>query len=197
VARAGGAKFWLRVRNDIRYRSVEDVLLVGSMASKSSPKRLQPCSPMRSFRRASFIFCATRWAPYPERTASISPARLIRVYRATDADAAEKALTAFQAGPWGQRYPAIGQSWRRAWVEVIPFFAFVDEVRRVVDHQCHQDPELQAQACRPREGPLPERRCRLQDALSDLGRGRRSTTFSSGTGSRAKKDRPRERAAPP
>lgn len=36
------------------------------------------------------------------------------IYRAVDADAAEKALTAFAAGPWGQRYPAIGQSWRRA-----------------------------------------------------------------------------------
>jgi putative transposase len=48
------------------------------------------------------------------------------------ADAAEKALTAFEAGPWGQRYPAIGQSSRRAWGEVIPFFAFPGEVRRII-----------------------------------------------------------------
>lgn len=32
--------------------------------------------------------------------------------------------------PLGQRYPAIGQSWRRAWGEVILFFAFPDDVRR-------------------------------------------------------------------
>lgn len=55
---------------------------------------------------------------------------LKQIYRATDAD--EKALTAFDAGFWGQHYPAIGQSWRRAWSEVIPFFAFPDEVRRIV-----------------------------------------------------------------
>ena len=54
------------------------------------------------------------------------------IYRATDVDAAEKALIAFEAGYWGQRYPAIGQSWRRAWSEVIPFFALPDEVRRIV-----------------------------------------------------------------
>jgi transposase-like protein len=54
------------------------------------------------------------------------------VYRATDAIAAEEALTAFEAGEWGRRYPAIGQSWRRAWAEVVPFFAFPDEVRRIV-----------------------------------------------------------------
>jgi putative transposase len=45
------------------------------------------------------------------------------IYRAVDAKAAEEALTAFEASEWGQRYPAIGQSWRRAWGEVVPFFA--------------------------------------------------------------------------
>jgi putative transposase len=54
------------------------------------------------------------------------------IYRAVDARAAEEALTAFEASEWGQRYPAIGQSWRRAWSEVIPFFAFPEEVRRIV-----------------------------------------------------------------
>ena len=36
------------------------------------------------------------------------------IYRATDAAAVEKALTAFEASEWGRRYAAIGQSWRRA-----------------------------------------------------------------------------------
>ena len=51
-------------------------------------------------------------------------AALKGIYRAVDAKAAEEALAAFEASEWGQRYPAIGQSWRRAWSEVIPFFAF-------------------------------------------------------------------------
>ena len=59
-------------------------------------------------------------------------AALKGIYRAVDAKAAEEALTAFEASEWGRRYPAIGQSWRRAWSEVIPFFAFPDEVRRIV-----------------------------------------------------------------
>jgi putative transposase len=33
---------------------------------------------------------------------------------------------------WGRRYPAIGQSWRRAWAEVIPFYAFPGDVRRIL-----------------------------------------------------------------
>ena len=54
------------------------------------------------------------------------------IYRAVDATSAEAALTAFEAGEWGRKYPAIGQSWRRAWGEVIPFYAFPVEVRRLL-----------------------------------------------------------------
>ena len=70
--------------------------------------------------------------PVPSTVEGGLATALKEIYRATDADTAEKALTAFEAGPWGSRYPAIGQSWRRAWTEVIPFFAFPDEVRRIV-----------------------------------------------------------------
>lgn len=54
------------------------------------------------------------------------------IYRAVDAKAAEEALGMFEASEWGQRYPAIGQSWRRVWTDVIPFFAFPDAVRKIL-----------------------------------------------------------------
>ena len=59
-------------------------------------------------------------------------AALKDVYRAVDAAAGEAALAAFEEGPWGRKYPAIGQAWRRAWGEVVPFYAFPDEVRRLL-----------------------------------------------------------------
>ena len=46
------------------------------------------------------------------------------------ASAAE--LDAFEDGPWGEKYPAVTASWRRRWEEVIPFFAFSPEVRRII-----------------------------------------------------------------
>ncbi len=54
------------------------------------------------------------------------------VYRAKDADAGLAALDAFEAGPWGEKYPAIAQSWRRNWEHVSPFFVFPEAVRRIV-----------------------------------------------------------------
>ena len=54
------------------------------------------------------------------------------VYRAVDAEAATLALNEFEEGPWGRKYPAITAAWRRSWSEVIPFFAFPQEVRRMI-----------------------------------------------------------------
>jgi putative transposase len=59
-------------------------------------------------------------------------ATLKTVYRAKDADAGRQALDEFDAGPWGRKYPAIAQSWRRHWEQVIPFFAFPVAVRRII-----------------------------------------------------------------
>ena len=41
-------------------------------------------------------------------------------------------LEEFAEGTWGQKYPAIAQSWRRNWTEVVPFFAFPEGVRRII-----------------------------------------------------------------
>ena len=70
------------------------------------------------------------YVPWKDRKAVA--AALKEVYRAADATAAEAALSAFESGPWGGKYPSIAPIWRRAWPEVIPFFAFPAEVRRIL-----------------------------------------------------------------
>ncbi len=45
---------------------------------------------------------------------------------------ARERLEDFDHGPWGQKYPAIAQSWRRNWEQVIPFFAFAPELRKIL-----------------------------------------------------------------
>ena len=95
-------------------------------------------------------------------------AALKGIYRAINATAAEAALSAFEAGSWGQKYPAIGQSWRRAWDEVIPFYAFPAEVRRILYTMDEMDKRflLSARVLR-RERPRGEERstgCKLRGA---------------------------------
>ena len=54
------------------------------------------------------------------------------IYKADSAELAQQRLDDFEASPWGAKYPAIAQSWRRNWEQVIPFFAFAPEVRKIV-----------------------------------------------------------------
>ena len=51
--------------------------------------------------------------------------------RAETADMAFVRLEEFEA-EWGKRYPAIGAAWRRAWVYVVPFFAFAPGIRKMI-----------------------------------------------------------------
>ena len=57
---------------------------------------------------------------------------LKEIYAAASAEAAAAELDRFEAGPYGERYAAVVASWRRRWEEVIPFFAFSPEVRKIL-----------------------------------------------------------------
>src|SRR4249919_3761566 len=127
-----GAKFWLRVMNELKNRGVEDILLAVVDGLKGFPDAITAVFPDATVQTCivHLLRNSMEFVSWKDRKGLATA--LKDIYRAVDADAAEKALTAFEAGPWGQRYPAIGQSWRRAWGEVIPFFAFPEEVRRIV-----------------------------------------------------------------
>lgn len=127
-----GAKFWLRVMNELRNRGVEDILIAVVDGLKGFPDAINAAFPDTTVQTCivHLLRQSLDFVSYKDRK-SIATA-LKDIYRAVDASAAGAALTAFEDGPWGQKYPAIGQSWRRAWNEVIPFYAFPTEVRRIL-----------------------------------------------------------------
>jgi putative transposase len=58
-------------------------------------------------------------------------ASLRKVYEAATAEQAAHELKAFEKN-WGAKYPSIAPAWRRAWAEVVPFFAFSPAIRRLI-----------------------------------------------------------------
>ncbi|MCS6517409.1 transposase, partial [Burkholderia thailandensis] len=40
--------------------------------------------------------------------------------------------TNIRIGSWGTKYPPIAALWRRAWDQVIPFYAFAPDIRKIV-----------------------------------------------------------------
>jgi putative transposase len=127
-----GAKFWLKVMNELKNRGVEDVLIAVVDGLKGFPEAITAVFPETMVQTCivHLLRHGLAFVSYKDRKAVA--AALKEVYRAVDAAAAEAALAAFEDGPWGRKYPAIGQSWRRAWSEVVPFYAFPGEVRRLL-----------------------------------------------------------------
>ncbi|MGQ3049856.1 MAG: IS256 family transposase [Niveispirillum sp.] len=127
-----GAKFWLRVLNELKNRGVEDILLAVVDGLKGFPEAIAAAFPETSVQTCivHLLRHSMEFASWKDRKPVA--AALKQVYDALDDTEAEKALTAFEQGPWGQKYEAIGKAWRRAWQEVIPFFAFPRDVRRIL-----------------------------------------------------------------
>jgi putative transposase len=127
-----GAKFWLRVMNELRNRGVEDVLIAVVDGLKGFPDAIRAVFPEATVQTCivHLMRHSLDFVSYKDRKPVATA--LKDIYRAPDAAAGLAALDAFADSPLGRKYPAIAQSWRRAWSEVIPFYVFPDEVRRIV-----------------------------------------------------------------
>ena len=127
-----GAKFWMKVFNDLKTRGVADILIAVTDGLKGMPEALGAVFPATTLQTCivHLIRNSLDYASWKERKLLASALRPI--YTAATAEAAEAALDDFERGPWGQKFPTVAASWRRAWSHVIPFFAFPPEVRRVI-----------------------------------------------------------------
>jgi putative transposase len=127
-----GAKFWMKVFNDLKTRGVNDILIAVTDGLKGMPEALAATYPQTTLQTCivHLIRNSLDYANWKERkqlAAAIKP-----IYTAPSAEAAEAELREFEEGPWGQKFPTVAASWRRAWSNVIPFFAFPPAVRRVI-----------------------------------------------------------------
>jgi transposase-like protein len=127
-----GAKFWMKVFNDLKTRGVHDILIAVTDGLKGMPEALGAVFPATTLQtcivhliRNSLDFAS--WKERKALAAAIKP-----IYTAVSAEAAQAELDTFEAGLWGQKFPTVVGAWRRAWDKVTPFFAFPPEVRRVI-----------------------------------------------------------------
>lgn len=127
-----GAKFWLRVMTELKNRGVEDILIAVVDGLKGFPEAIQAVFPETTVQTCivHLLRCSLDLVSWKARRAVATA--LKDIYRAGDADAGQAALEAFEDSAWGRKYPAIGQSWRRAWTEVVPFYAFPAALRRIL-----------------------------------------------------------------
>jgi len=147
VAANEGARFWLSIKNNLKNRGVDDILIALFESVRSHGVHSNHCRAMDGLKG----FPDAINAAYPDTTVQTCIVHLVRhsvtfcgwkdrkavakslkqVYRAVDDGEATKALDGFEAER-GQKHPSIAPSWRRAWQEVISFFAFPPAVRKII-----------------------------------------------------------------
>jgi len=132
IEQTEGAKFWLRVMNELKNRGIADILIAVVDGLKGFPEAINAAFPETVVQTCivHLIRNSMGFASWKDR--KLIAQALRGVYRAETAQAGLAALEAFEEGPWGRKYPAIAQSWRRHWNQVIPFFAFPEGVRRII-----------------------------------------------------------------
>ncbi len=126
-----GAKFWLSVLTELKNRGLEDVLICCCDGLTGFPAAIEAVYP-----RAKTQLCivhlirqSLRFVGWKERKAVAADLKLI--YSATTIDEAEMALTTF-AEKWDAQFPTISKMWLRHWENIIPFFDYPPEIRKVI-----------------------------------------------------------------
>ena len=97
-----GAKFWMKLCNDLMTRGVNDVLKAVTDGLKGMPKALGTVFPATTLQTCIVHLIRSclnyaRWKGRKTLSAVIKPN-----YTAANADAAKAELDAFEQGPWGQ-----------------------------------------------------------------------------------------------
>lgn len=127
-----GAKFWLKVFNDLKTRGVADILIAVTDGLKGIGEALGTVFPATTLQTCivHLIRNSLDYASWKDRKGLAAALR--PVYTAPSAEAAEAELAAFERSRWGEKFPTVAASWRRAWARVIPFFAYPPAVRRLI-----------------------------------------------------------------
>jgi transposase-like protein len=131
IEQTEGAKFWLRVVNELKTRGVNDILIAVVDGLKGFPEAITSVYPQTLVQTCivHLIRNSLAFVAWKDRKAILPSIKAI--YRAESAEAALLRLSEFEA-EWGKRYPAIGQIWRNAWEHVVPFFAFAPGIRKMI-----------------------------------------------------------------
>ena len=131
IEQTEGAKFWLRVMNELKSRGTQDVLIAVVDGLKGFPEAINTVFPETQVQTCivHLIRHCLNLASWADRRRLVPGLKAI--YQAATAEEAADRLEEL-AAEWEQKYPAIAASWRRNWEQIIPMFAYPQEVRRVL-----------------------------------------------------------------
>jgi putative transposase len=131
IERNEGAKFWLSVITELKNRGVEDIYIACVDGLKGFPEAINTIYPETEV-QLCIVHMVRNSLKYVSYKVKKELAKDLKsIYRAVNAESAEKALNDFSA-KWDEKYPMISRSWRSNWDKIIPFLSYPNEIRRVI-----------------------------------------------------------------
>ena len=132
IEQTEGAKFWLKVFNELKNRGLQDILIAVVDGLCGFPEAIEAVYPQAQIQTCivHLIRNSLNLASWKDRkplAAALKP-----IYQAATAEAAASALQAFAQSEWGKKFPTMTAMWQRQWEQVIPFFAYPPEVRKII-----------------------------------------------------------------
>ena len=126
-----GAKFWLQVVTELKNRGVRDIFIACVDGLKGFPEAIETVFPDTQVQLCivHMVRNSLKFVSWKQRKEVAGDLKLI--YQSATAEQAEMELTAFET-KWDKTHPTIGQSWRRNWTQVIPFFSYPADIRKVI-----------------------------------------------------------------
>jgi len=131
IAQTEGAKFWLQVVTELKTRGVQDIFIACVDGLKVFPEAIEAVYPKAAVQLCIVHMVRNSLNFVPWKMQQEVAADLKTIYTSSTVELAGQMLGAFEAR-WDKEYPSIGQSWRRNWARVIPFFDYPPEIRKVI-----------------------------------------------------------------
>ena len=131
VGQSEGSKFWLNVLTELKNRGLQDILIACVDGLKGFPDAIETIYPKTQTQLCivHMVRNSLKYVSWKERKDVAGDLRSI--YTASAAEAASQALDAF-AEKWDDRFPSNSRSWRSRWENVIPFFSYPPEIRKMI-----------------------------------------------------------------
>ncbi len=131
VAKTEGAKFWLSIFTEMKNRGLQDVFIACVDGLKGLPEAIETVYPDTEVQLCivHMVRNSLKYVSYKDRKRIASD--LKTVYRAATVDEAQDALEKFKE-VWDIKYPMISKSWENNWNNIIPFFEYSEEIRKVI-----------------------------------------------------------------
>ena len=126
-----GAKFWLGVLNELKNRGVKDILIACVDGLTGFPEAIETAYPKAQVQLCivHMVRNSLKYVSWKQRKAVA--ADLKSIYSSPNVESAEEALDTFES-KWDEKFPQIARTWRNCWMNVIPFFGYPPEIRKVI-----------------------------------------------------------------